>query len=556
MRKMKRLLSILMAATMTLAMAAPAFADDGATIKVTNASNDITYEAYKIFAGTRIADGTQLSYTATKEQKDWFEKQDGNPFAFKSNSGDDASTYYVEIAEGKDGNAVETFLAGLVKRENDTNVVTTDGFADPSPITGTKSGDDGTEINFTGLDFGYYMITSSMNSVVSLTPTTPNVTVIDKNQKGPSITPDDPDDPKTEDGKKVKRPDETDWGNVTSANYEGQVDFKVQYTVTNYYGSEKITSYTVSDTLGDGLSYVVDNENKVVAKAYSATFTKDDEGKETIADKTEITGCTIVMGNDGNSFKITIPWEDKVKSSPAKLIVEYSATVVDNGEVNDNSDSDNGRENTANISFTKEGDTDPTDPDDPKTTETTATTKTYAIAINKTDPKGVALQGAEFVLKSGDAAIPVREAVDPETKEVIVGVYEYDPDGTAVLTSPEGGIITIKGVQAGSYTVTETKAPNGYNLLPTAQTVETTLETEYTTTHTVYYDENGNVTDEKVFDSTKTVDSPVAAPMTHIINESGTTLPSTGGIGTTVFYAAGILLMAGAVFFIVRRKRA
>ena len=78
------------------------------------------------------------------------------------------------------------------------------------------------------------------------------------------------------------------------------------------------------------------------------------------------------------------------------------------------------------------------------------------------------------------------------------------------------------------------------------------------TTTTTYYDAEGEVTDkeEDIVTRITSTQNELIAVATQVVNETGTTLPSTGGIGTTIFYAAGIVLMAGAVFFVVRRKRA
>lgn len=531
MRKMKKLLSILVAATMTLAMAAPSFADDGASIKVTNATQDITYQAYKIFEGTVATDDpNQLAYKATADQAAWFRGQTGNPFDFSSDNG---TGYYVTIAEGYNQDSVIDFLDGLVTRENGTNAVVTTGFVDPNPIPGEEGASE-TEILFNNLDYGYYMVVSSMNAAVSLTPTTPNATVIDKNQNGPSDNPDDGD------GKFVKRSDQNAWDDFTTANYEGTLNFKVQYSTTNYDHADRITAYQITDTLGSGLSYVMTGEGENAVADVKAYVSATNGG-----DQTEITGTTVTMSQDKKSFTINVPWAE-TNPSPGKIIIEYSATVDNDGNVNDNSNGDTGRTNTANLTY----DTETGDHKEPSSMTETTTTKTYALAISKTDGAGQPLAGAKFTLMDeNNNAVSVSE-VAGET-----GVYSYDPDGTAVLTSPSTGVITIKGVQAGTYNVTETVAPDGYNPLVGSKEIEAKVDVVYTTTKTVYYDTEGN---ESVEETTITAnpESSVPASMITVINKTGTTLPSTGGIGTTIFYAAGIILMAGAVFFVVRRKRA
>lgn len=142
-------------------------------------------------------------------------------------------------------------------------------------------------------------------------------------------------------------------------------------------------------------------------------------------------------------------------------------------------------------------------------------------------------------------------------------MYSYSANGTATIESPADGKIIIKGLKAGTYRLKETKAPNGYNLLTEEKNIVATKAEQYKTTYYYTY-ENGTVTSVTVEEGATApagaveVSSngmPLVTPVT-VINNAGGLLPSTGGIGTTIFYAAGIVLMAGAVFFVVRRKRA
>ena len=99
----------------------------------------------------------------------------------------------------------------------------------------------------------------------------------------------------------------------------------------------------------------------------------------------------------------------------------------------------------------------------------------------------------------------------------------------------EAGVTEIKGLGNGTYYLVETVAPQGYNLLTTP-------------TEVVVADADNNATLNT--DGTEYVSGGV-----QVINSTGTILPSTGGIGTTIFYAAGIVVMAGAVFFVVRSRK-
>ena len=238
----------------------------------------------------------------------------------------------------------------------------------------------------------------------------------------------------------------------------------------------------------------------------------------------------------------------------AKIKIVCSAVVGENAVIG------NGTEevpvNTTNTGwFGWEYDTkDPDDPTKPETEEDeggkkTVTTKVYAIAIYKTDANGNALAGANFEVYKGETKVPVTEVT--AGNETDAAVYKYDADSTNyTVVSPASGKIVIKGLEGVQYFVKETVAPAGYNLL--TNSVEVTADEFVSSSTTIYFDAEGNVTKEETEDK---VVFDVAAAAEHIINQSGTVLPSTGGMGTTLFYAFGGLLVAAAVILMVTKKR-
>lgn len=113
----------------------------------------------------------------------------------------------------------------------------------------------------------------------------------------------------------------------------------------------------------------------------------------------------------------------------------------------------------------------------------------------------------------------------------------------------------MKGLAAsGDYTLTETEAPTGYNKLDYTIPVKATKMTASTTTTTIYFDDDGNIVDEKTEKPvTIKFDVPVAA--VNVINEAGAQLPSTGGMGTVMFYVlGGILVVAAGVLLVTKRR--
>lgn len=541
MKKMKKLLSMLLTVIMVLAMAAPSFADEpkDGSITIKNATIGKEYIAYRIFAATRgVAETenatTPISYVATEEQKSWFEAQQENVFKFTSRN-DTNYPFYVTVDENKTGQEIATFLTSLITKtdtvegEEVTSIDTSKEFF--SKIIDYKSATaESANCVIEGLGYGYFLVTSGLGTTISLDSTNPTATILDKNQKGPSKDEDDGD------GKYAVTLDAN--GNVvensklsdTSASYGEKVNFMVQFGTTNYEGENPITEYIITDTLQTGMTYNLDNVKVFVGN--------------TQLNADSYTVSPIISVEGGSSFTITVPWNTDY-ASPNKLIATYSAIVDENADI-----TNAGIKNTAKLSYKVNGET-----KTPDNLQDEVITYLYALAIQKTDQNGSPLAGATFTL------------TDDNQQEIKVngqnGMYSYSANGTATIESPADGKIIIKGLKAGTYRLKETKAPNGYNLLTEEKNIVATKAEQYKTTYYYTY-ENGTVTSVTVEEGATApagaveVSSngmPLVTPVT-VINNAGGLLPSTGGIGTTIFYAAGIVLMAGAVFFVVRRKRA
>lgn len=569
MRKVKRVFALLMAMVMTLSLGITALAADDGTITITNATVGKDYTIYKIFeASTAANDSTKVAYLATEEQKNFFEGQTGNVFAFEETKV--TGKYNVSVAKKDEGTTytdaeVVAFLQGFVTKNETTGVITVNvDFANVITTKNewTKTADDKT-VTFSDLPYGYYLVTSSLGATVTVDSTKPMATVIDKNQTGPDWT----DKTKTITAVGGVAVNGTDVQEI-SANYGDTISYQVQFDATNYDGEKKISSYEITDILAAGLEYLLkEGKLDVTVKV----------GEQTLAaEKYVVSAITDVKNDDdevtGHTVKITIPWMESTTTdgvttytdflypSPSTITVTYSAIVNSNAEI-----AGTGNGNTAALTYyTLDDDGNPEPSEEIVTSETTV--YTFALAINKIDPKGVALEGAVFRLK--DAAgnlIPVKQATSDGT--VIPGVYEYDDTDYTVegagtpnydVVSPSNGVIVVKGVKEGTYTVTETKAPDGYNLLTETKEVEAVITniTNYSKTITIYKDEKGNVVDVKVgTGTTETVTTDVSVSAINVVNASGSELPSTGGMGTTIFYVLGGILVLGAVVLLITKRR-
>lgn len=313
------------------------------------------------------------------------------------------------------------------------------------------------------------------------------------------------------------------------------VTYTVSFKTSNYDGAGKdakeIVSYTIEDTLPEFLSNV--DVIRIIV---------DNDGKsETIDDQKDV---TVQFNTDK---KIVIDWYDEDNSkflynNGATVTITYTAKVTDKAAI----DGD-GNTNKVTVKWTTKGNVQP-DPDEIHTEETIYT---YAIALKKVNNKGVALPGAVF-----EFPFYVQSTADTDGAYIYAG--DTAKDGlTNRITTPDSGVIVVKGVKTGNYVITEVKAPDGYNKLTDPVTVEAAKIGSTFTQTTVYLDKDGNITNKETDKITEVkVDiEKIAASSVVVVNKAGTELPSTGGMGTTVFYVLGAVLVLGAVVLLVTKKR-
>lgn len=525
MKMAKRMFTILMSVLMVLALALPAFAADleegKGSITINNATAGQSYTIYQIFETDSTGHGNVI---ANEDQKKFYEGFTGegedsrvNPFVFTKNPG--SNDYTVTVKDDVTNAEVIEFLQGFVTEttngtgEDKTTVITVDPrFAAVAPCK-TIDGNAVTSstVEFEKVPYGYYLVTSSLGAVVTINSTTPDVEIIDKNQDGGSNF-----------TKKVNEADEV-------VEIGDEFGFTLEFTATNYDGEKQITEYTITDTLATAMDLVYTTGDT----SYGVTVKVGDS---------EISDADIEW-ND-HVLTITIPWattseEDGAVTSTytSPIDVEVTYTVKLNATAGIQEDISN----TATLSWT--GNTTTTG------TTVTETVQTYALAIMKVDEKGKPLSGATFTVKKGEEAVNV--TADPDEP----GVYVVDPDSKSnTVVSPASGLIVIKGVDNTDYTLTETAAPAGYNLLKESVTI--TPANTGTTTITIYKDKDGNVVDTAVTDgSTSSETAPVKVTAKVVVNEAGAQLPSTGGMGTVMFYVlGGVLVVAAGVLLVTKRR--
>lgn len=458
MKHTSKLVCILLAMILVLAMSVPAFAAGTNTITVTGAQKNETYSIYKMLDLSVNTDKTAYTYTVNNSWTEFFTTGTGKDYVNIDVQG------YVTWKSDKDAaGEMEKFAKAAASYATEKSLT--------SVVDAKKPTSDGVII-FEGLDSGYYLITSTNGTLamVQTTPQNPDATINEKNPDSIIV-------------KNVQEDSTQLWGKGNSAQIGDTVNFKS--TVTVKKGAK---NYVVHDTMDDGLT--LKPETILVTG-----LTKD-------------TDFTVVTENleDGCTFEIRFAqsYLDKI-TADTELTVTYSAVL------NENADLTNGEKNDTQLTW---GDSSETVWDE-------TVTKTYQFAVlkyNGSDASKSPLAGATFQLKNGETIVKLIRVSGTEYR-----VANGNETGAVdIFETVADGKIVIKGVDLDSYTLTEISAPTGFQVIKDPQTVTVSADNELTV---------------------------------EVPNHSGTALPSTGGIGTTVFYVVGAALVLGAVVILITRKR-
>ena len=501
-KAMKKLMAALLAVAMVCAMEIPAFADGSSSTStapvttlytITAPKNGHTYEIYQIFTG----DYDPSNKTMLTNIK-WGKNGKGGAV------GDAVDQAILNELSGVASSAIDSAkLAVIEKYVTLTNPVET--------IV------DGGSVEVAG---GYYLIKDQDGSLSGSEPyTTYLVSVVGT----VTITPKSNDVPEFE--KKLKDTndstgDVSDWQDSADYDIGDYIPFRLQGTVPEDYGSYKTYYYAFHDVEEAGLTFdpssvevhLGDENGAIIPNTDYKVLTKKDG-------TTSDTECT---------FEIVFDDLKNISSVAANSTI----TVTYRSKLNDNAVlGKHGNVNKAQLEYSN----------NPKGTGTGRTpwdnviVFTYKVVVNKVDQAGQPLEGAQFTLTK-------------KTKNGTDVVKTMDVNTT--LTQ-----FTLSGLDDGEYTLTETVTPAHYN---TISPITFTVNADHTITWGTERREDiltslsgDTASGEITFTSSKT-DGTLT---TDVINNIGTTLPGTGGIGTTIFYVIGGGLMVAAAILLITKKR-
>ena len=511
MKHIKKLASLLLVLVMVFALATTAFAEETTySITINNSTAGHTYEAYQIFTGdlaTNEAGNKVLSNIA------W---GSGVSEAGQTALGDAAAKAETLKTEADAKAFAKAVAPYLTTAAGSANTVT-----------------DGKYV-ISGLAAGYYLVKDQDGSLTGdndsyteyIIQVVGNVTATPKSDV-PEVQ------KKVKDINDSTDTTKTDWQDSADYDIGDSIPFQLKATLADNVSSYTTYKVVFHDTLSKGLTY--NNDAKVYidgteTNGFTVTATVNADGTTTLT-----VSCDDVKAlGAGNSSVITVEYTAKLNENavlgsagnPNKVYLEYS---------NNPNKSESGENHETG-----------------KTPEDTVIVFTYQTIINKVDSENKPLTGAAFklekLIKGKDGAA-----------DTWTTVKEFTVDETTTS-------FTFSGLDDGQYKLTETKTPVGYNTIDPIYFVieathdETADAPTLKTLNAYLTDANGNKqTEMKDGESVNidlgTVDLTAGSITTTVVNKSGSELPSTGGIGTTIFYVLGGVLVLAAVVLLVTKKR-
>jgi len=513
MKHMKKVLALIIALTMVFAMGVTVFAADHT---VSTNSTTHTYQIYQIFTGTYDATSEQLqnlkygqnAKTGTAGESVSATDMEALDAIAKATYNNDqeritalspyvnlTTTPIAEIGKGKDSSVILTEVYYIIK---DTD----NSLEDPETYT-------------------LYLF-KVLNDNLEITPkdgtTTVDKTVTETNDTAGTTTP----------GKKGADYDEGD-----------SIPYSIDITLADNVHDYKTYTVTLTDTLSEGLTPPAESDVTVTFKK-GTTDVAEKYGTPTVTVTGQVITVTYTYG-DGQSAIGDVDLDGAV------INVSYNAVLNSSAKTGVE-----GNPNTYTITYTNN----PNGNDTGETPEKEVKVYTYELDINKVDGNNEPLQGADFTLYKEVTSTYTDAQTGADIKESLATGVDgskledakyYVAVGMTESVSAAGGTVTHKtdtNIDAGNYVLVETTVPAGYNAYAGENiTITSTIDAE------------GNLTGLTATPATLTVSSDKAVVNGEVENKSGSVLPETGGIGTTLFVVIGAIIVCGAIVLLVARRR-
>lgn len=550
MKKMRRIVGLLLAMVMVFGMTATALA---ATV---DNQTDHSYAAYQVFKGTQQESVKEGDDTLTAlGDVDWGDGVDGDALLNELKTLQiDGETPFADCTTAAD-------VAGVLDGEEDYTSAKAKAFANAAAKHTAGSGTEiPAESNSVDLADGYYLLVDTeelgendaYNS--ALLQITNQTITIKKKYDVPTVD------------KSVKADTDTDGeaGESADVSIGDTVTFTLKGTLPENYDDYEKYKYEFTDTLSKGLEY---QSSPVSVKLYA-----DNAAFEADKDRTGGTDltCTPVEGT-GADGATTLTWTfddlkaltDVTITKDSVIAVTYTAELTSDAAVGSA-----GNPNTVTLTYTNDPNyTGTGDPTTSTTPEDKVLVFTYEIDGTKVDSQDETkkLADAQFILYRGiDGAEPGADDADGNPTGVEYALVsdgrltdwttnraEAMAETNLLKSAADTGEFKLAGLDAGTYYLEETKAPAGYNLLKEPIKMVVTAELDKTEDNPALTKLTIKVDEEQEKDG----DTTSGAVSLNVENSSGVLLPSTGGMGTTLFYVVGaaLILAAGALLVMKRR---
>lgn len=520
MKRMKKIMAVLLAAIMTMAMAVTALAADVAT--KTTGTNKLTVNVksgegvpaqtlkgqtinlYKLFDVTESKSGETTNYAYTVNTASGYKDAlvDVLGSSITASSTDEQFAAAVLALKDVDGTKIQKFANDFTAYALNHSLAAT---ATSNKITEENT----TSYTFDNLAAGYYLVyvTGGKEIQSSLVTVDAGTTTVDLKTEAPSIE-------KTAD--------------KTTVNIGDVVKYTVKGSIPDTTGYDQY-QYIIHDELSKGLDFVNDEKGTALGEAATTVNVKVAFGEGVTDAGTAPTTATLDSTNNKKMSLDLSTWvrANQENNKGKEFTVTYYAKVNANAVVTE--------KNNAQLEYgNKPGETTTTTPSEAKT-------PTYPLDIlkkEKTSNKHLA--GAKFSLYTTEAnATAGTNAIKVSGSN---GNYVVDPTSENTVFESVENIdgknynLHVNGLEAGDYWLVETEAPAGYNKLtaPIKVTITKTGDTEWTVS------KDGTAEEDKIID---------------VVNSTGSLLPSTGGMGTIIFAVIAAILVLGVAVSFIRDKR-
>ena len=532
MKSMKKLVTLLLSLVMLCALALPAMAEDknDYSITINGAVAGHTYTAYQVFKGAYYKGNRQVKENEAEYLSDvtWGDGVASNALLTELKSNETLKDKFKDAKSAEDvAYVLQTMMDKSAELDEFARVVGKNLTQKMAGTTGKLTAVENVKIS--NLVAGYYFVKDAGEindgeiATKFLVEVVGNANVTVKAQA-----------PEFE--KKVVN-SSADKG--TSVNVGDKVKFQLTAKVPDMASFDKYT-FTMHDKLSKGLTFNADsvevtvNGTKIVNTGtndkYTLTLFTAEGSEDTFTIAFSETQLKNLVKHTGGTGEET--------AFGATIVVTYEATLNSNALTTDK------ETNKAYLQYTNDPSGNSTGTK--KTPEGPVYVYDFDLTVDKfdgtendaVDENSKRLKDATFILYKVQDGKNLYYVQDKKTKDV---TWTETEAGATKFTTDVNGKATFQGIAAGTYYLRETQAPAGYNSLKKDVKVEITAT----------YKENGELLDS----SATSTNNKQYVQVQSIANKAGAVLPSTGGIGTTIFYVLGSILALGAAVLLIAKKR-